>query len=84
VGIIAAYATDDESPWNQYVTVGLFVAILGVILFFLSGGVNHPSGGFAYGSFLLSLGVMVLGSATIIGGVAWRFWQTSHGMDPDF
>jgi hypothetical protein len=81
---LAATGSNDESPWSIYVAVGMFVASLGAIVFFLTGGPNHPNAGLAYGSFLLSVFVIVLGIAAVVGGLAWRFWQTSHGVDPDF
>jgi hypothetical protein len=84
MGFLGATITDEESPWSTYVAVGIVVTVLGVIVFFLAGGLNHLDAGLAYGSFLLSIFVIVLGVATVVGGLAWRFWQTSHGVDPDF
>jgi len=62
----------EPSPWTTYLFVGVVVGILGALVFFLAGGTNHPGGGVVYGSFLLSLVLIVLGVATALGSLAIR------------
>jgi hypothetical protein len=62
------------SPWSTYVIVGMVIAILGVIVFFLAGGLHHPTTGIVEASFFLSLFVMGLGIATALAGLGVRYW----------
>jgi len=73
-----------DSPWSTYVVVGVVVAVLGLVVFLLAGGLAHLSSGFGYGAFTISLLLVGLGSASVVGGLVWRHWQVSHGIDPDF
>lgn len=69
--ILLGLGTED-SPWTTYLFVGVVVGILGVLVFFLAGGTDPPSGGIVYGSFLLSLVLIALGVATALGSLAVR------------
>jgi hypothetical protein len=73
-----------DSPWSAYVVVGVVVAVLGLVVFLLAGGLGHLSDGLGYGAFAISLFLVGLGIASVVGGLAWRHWQVSHGIDPDF
>jgi uncharacterized membrane protein YhaH (DUF805 family) len=70
--LIPLLAGTEESPSSTYLWVGTLVLILGVIVFFLGGGLGHPTSGYGYVSFLLSLFLVVLGIATLLTGLGVR------------
>ena len=63
----------EPSPWSTYLIVGFVVVTLGVIVFFLAGGLGHPTTGIVDGSFLLSLFVIALGIATVLAALGLRY-----------
>jgi hypothetical protein len=65
----------EPSDWTTGVAVGIVVTLVGALVFFSSGGLQPPSGGIAFGSYLLLLFVIGLGAATVVGSLAIYRWR---------
>lgn len=76
---IPLWAGTGPSPWSTYLVCGIVVAILGVVVFSLAGGLNHSTTGLVEGSFLLSLFLIGLGIATALAGLGLRYWGQRRG-----
>jgi hypothetical protein len=62
----------EPSNWSTGFAVGIGVALMGALLFLLSGGLRPPGSGIAYGAYLLSLFLISLGVATVLGSLVVR------------
>jgi hypothetical protein len=69
------FSSPGPSRWTTYVAVGLAVVLLGLALFWLGGGWNHPTTGQGQEPFLLSVFLLGLGAFTVLVGAVLRTWK---------
>jgi hypothetical protein len=73
MAVLPLFIGTGPAPWTTYLGVGVAIVVMGLIVFFWAGGLGHPTSGIVYGSFLLSLFLIVLGAATTVGAFGIRY-----------